>query len=291
MNQFLKGRLLLPILAIALLVALLPALPAGAQPAPPEVGADGVAILNEAGEMVYGKNPHERFAMASLTKTMTALVALDHLDINQKVVVDVSWDEIPDSSIMGLGLMEELTIKDLLYGLMLPSGNDAARALARAVAGDEYRFAKLMNEKARELGLMNTQFKNPHGMDEEGHYSTAYDQARLGLYAMHHPVLAEVVGTRNITVRGRGVYPLRNINQVMNTFPGCDGVKTGFTDNARAAVVATAERDGRRAYVGVLHTWDYASDATAMLQYYFDNADSLKPITVPGPTIAPTATP
>jgi serine-type D-Ala-D-Ala carboxypeptidase (penicillin-binding protein 5/6) len=272
---------LLLILPLLLASAPPPATALGPAANQPSFGASAVAILDETGALVYGKDPHERYAMASLTKTMTALVALERIDVNQRVVVDVTWDEIPDSSIMGLALMEELTIKDLLYGLMLPSGNDAARAIARAVSGDEYRFAKLMTAKARELGMYNTQYKNPHGMDEEGHYSTAYDQALLGMYAMHNPVLAEVVDTRRITIRGRGIYPLRNINRVLDTFPGCDGIKTGFTDNARAAVVATAVQDGRRAYVGVLHTWDYATDATNLLYYYFDNYSVLAPIEAP----------
>ncbi|MHB9093021.1 MAG: D-alanyl-D-alanine carboxypeptidase family protein, partial [Chloroflexota bacterium] len=112
-------------------------------PAAPEVVAQGVAILDEAGNLVYGKNPHKRYAMASLTKTMTAVVALENSDIKKRVLVDVSWDEIPDSSIMGLSLMEEVTIEEMLYGLMLPSGNDAARAIARAISGDEYHFAEL----------------------------------------------------------------------------------------------------------------------------------------------------
>ena len=265
--------------ALAILPLLLGTAPAAVAtlPTAPEVVAQGVAILDGSGAMVYGKDPHKRFAMASLTKTMTAVVALEHADLNRKVVVDVTWDEIPDSSIMGLALMEQLTIKDLLYGMMLPSGNDAARAVARAIAGDEYRFAKMMNAKARELGMLDTQYKNPHGMDEEGHYSSAYDQAKLGMYAMQNPTFREIVQTRRITIQGRGIYPLRNINRVLD-YPGADGVKTGFTDNAWAAVIASAERDGRRVYVAVLRTWDYAAEAAKLMDFYFANAEALVPL-------------
>ncbi len=279
-------RPLLALAAIALLVLPLLLAPGGAaaanQPTAPEVVAEGVAILDANGTMVFGKNPHKRFAMASLTKTMTAVVALERADINRRVVIDVTWDEIPDSSIMGLALMDELTIEDLLYGMMLPSGNDAARAIARAIAGDEYRFAKLMNQKARELGMFDTHYKNPHGMDEEGHYSSAYDQAKLGLYAMQNPIFRQIVATRSKEVRGRGVYPLRNINRVLN-YPGADGIKTGFTDNARAAVIASAERNGRRVYVAVLRTWDYATEAMKLMDYYFAIADTEGPLPTPRP--------
>ncbi len=272
--------LMLPLLGAAGGVA------AANQPAAPEVVAEGVAILDANGTMVYGKNPHKRFAMASLTKTMTAVVALERADISRRVVIDVTWDEIPDSSIMGLALMDELTIEDLLYGMMLPSGNDAARAIARAISGDEHRFAKLMNQKAREIGMFDTQYRNPHGMDEEGHYSTAYDQAKLGLYAMRNPVFRQIVATRNREVRGRGVYPLRNINRVLS-YPGADGIKTGFTDNARAAVIASAERNGRRVYVAVLRTWDYATEAMRLMDYYYANADQLVPLPALSPTTRP----
>lgn len=247
-------------------------------PAAPEVGAEGVAILDgETGALVYGKNPHKRFAMASLTKTMTAVVALETTDIKRRVVIDVTWDELPDSSIMGLSLMEELTIEDLLYGLMLPSGNDAARAIARSISGDEYRFAKLMNRKAEEIGLKDTRFANPHGMDQDGHYSTAFDQAKLGMYAMRNPVFARIVATDRITITGHGIYPLNNINRVLDRYPGCDGIKTGYTENAYTAVVTSAQREGRRVYVAVLRSWDYAGDAIRMMDYYFENASLLVP--------------
>ncbi|MHB1004148.1 MAG: D-alanyl-D-alanine carboxypeptidase family protein [Chloroflexota bacterium] len=253
-------------------------------PAAPEVVAQGVAILDEAGNLVYGKNPHKRYAMASLTKTMTAVVALENSDIKKRVLVDVSWDEIPDSSIMGLSLMEEVTIEEMLYGLMLPSGNDAARAIARAISGDEYRFAELMNAKAKELGMLNTQYKNPHGMDEDGHYTSAYDLAVLGRYAMRNPTFRQIVATKNITVHGKGIYPLRNINHVLYNYEGADGIKTGFTDNARAGVLASAVRAGKRVYVSLLRTWNYATEAAQMMDYYFGNVDSLSPIPG-GPTL------
>jgi len=267
--------------AIALLFLPLfvaPSVRAAEPPPAPDVVADGVAILDENGNMVYGKNPHKHLRPASMTKTMTALVVLDHLDIHQKTVIDVSWDEVPDSSIMGLAPMDEMTIEDLLYGLMLPSGNDAARALARAVSGDEYRFVKLMNQKAQQLGLVDTHFMNPHGRDQDGHYTSAYDLARLGYFVMHNPILAKIVNTRQKTVYAKGIYPMRNINRVLTTYEGADGVKTGYDDLALAGVIATAVRDGRRVYVTLMHTGDYATEAGEMMDYYFANYSTLVPL-------------
>lgn len=259
---------------------------AQAQPAAPEVMADGVCVIDGAsGAIVYAKNPNERFPMASTTKTMTAILALEKADLKRRVVVDVSWDEIPDSSIMGLDLMEELTIEDLLYGLMLPSGNDAARAIARSIAGDDYRFAQMMNSKAQELGLVNTHYMNPHGRNEDDHYTSACDLAKLGYYAMQNPVFRKIVATTRITIDGRyGVYPLRNINRFLLNYPGADGIKTGFDDArvpstglaAGSAVQASAVRGGRRGYVAVLHTWgNYATEAAAIMDYFFYNYDAL----------------
>lgn len=285
-------NLLLAIRALLLALLCFPLLGfpavARAQPAAPQVMADGVCIIDGAsGAIVYSKNPDKRYPMASTTKTMTAVLALEMTDIKRRVVVDVSWDEIPDSSIMGLDLMEEVTIEDLLYGLMLPSGNDAARAIARSIAGDDYRFAQLMNSKAQELGLVNTHYVNPHGRNQEDHYTSACDLAKLGQYAMQNPVFRQIVGTKQATVLGRyGTYPLRNVNRFLLDYPGADGVKTGFDDEripttglaAGSAVVASAVRDGHRGYVAVLHTWaNYATEAAELMDYFFNNHAALAP--------------
>ncbi len=283
-----SGQHLLPVLASLLLVFTSFAGVAAESVGMPEVTAEAVAVLDDSGRLLYGKNEHKRFAMASLTKTMTAVIALEQTDIKRRVLIDVSWDEIPDSSVMGLSLMESLTIEDLLYGLMLPSGNDAASALARTIAGDEYRFARLMNEKARQLGMRDTHFMNPHGMDEEGHYSSAYDQALLGRYAMQNPTLAEIVQTREITIRGRGVYPLVNINRFLNSCDGANGVKSGYTEEAMAAVVGSVTRGGTSVFIAALRSQDYPGDATVVVDYYFAHPE-LFPAMTPAPASTATA--
>ncbi|MHB1132884.1 MAG: D-alanyl-D-alanine carboxypeptidase family protein [Chloroflexota bacterium] len=256
-----------------------PAAGAAAAPSGILLNAEGACIVDADGAIVYESGGDKRLPMASTTKTMTAVVALEQTDINRRVLVDVAWDEIPDSSIMGLDLMEELTIEELLYGLMLPSGNDAARAIARSIAGDDYRFAKLMTAKARELGLTNTQFKNPHGRDTPGHYTSACDLAQLGRYAMTFPEIRRIVATTRYTVEGRnGVYPMRNVNRFLTTYDGATGIKTGFDDLALNAIVASAERDGRTAYVALLRTYgDYATEAAGLMNYYFNDFPSLLP--------------
>ncbi|MCL5110055.1 MAG: serine hydrolase [Chloroflexi bacterium] len=266
--------------ALILILVLAP-LALAAPAAAPSINADGVCVIDGAsGAVVYSENPHKRFPMASVTKVMTAVLAIEKSDIKQKVVVDVSWDEIPDSSIMGLDLMEELTIEQLLYGLMLPSGNDAARAIARSIAGDDYRFAEMMNQKAQELGLVDTHYKNPHGRDEDGHYTSACDLATLGRYAMRYPEFRQIVATKRISFDGRfGAYNLRNINRFLLNYPGADGIKTGYDDlpnsdgvAALSSVIATAERDGRRGYVAILHSYgDYAAQAATMMDFFFNN--------------------
>jgi D-alanyl-D-alanine carboxypeptidase (penicillin-binding protein 5/6) len=183
--------------------------------------------------------------------------------------------------------MEELTIEDLLFGLMLPSGNDAARAIARSIAGDDYRFAQLMNNKALELGLVNTHYVNPHGRNQEGHYTSACDLARLGRYAMQNPSFRQIVGTKRVSIQGRfGGYPMQNINRFLLDYRGANGIKTGYDDeripttgqSAGSAVIASAERDGRTGYVAVLHTWaNYATEAANLMDYFFNNYAALVP--------------
>jgi len=291
-----RNKALLSLTAAALLLLPFffapPSAGAFTPPPAPAVQASGVAILDENGNMVYGSAPHARYPMASTTKMMTALVAVDRIDLQRKVVIDVSWDEIPDSSVMYLTLMDELTIEDLLYGMMLPSGNDAARAIARAVSGDEYRFVKLMNEKARALGLADTHYMNPHGRDQDGHYSSAYDLARTGYFLMQKPVLARIVATKQRTVYGLQAYYLRNLVPVLFNYAGADGIKTGYDDKALHSIVATAVRDGKRVYVAIIHApADYAVEATQMMDYYFANATALASAAVQANAPAPAPPP
>src|SRR3990172_91439 len=178
---------------------------------------------------------------------MTALLALERGQLDRLVRVDVDASQLGYSSVMGLRPGEELTLEDLLYGLLLPSGNDAALAVAGHLGGSVARFVDLMNQRAAELGLVNTHFANPHGLDAPEHYSSAADLVRLARTAMANPTFAKIVSTRERTVRGKlATYELRNTNRLLGTYPGVDGVKTGSTDAAGQCLVAAAQRGGGR---------------------------------------------
>lgn len=238
----------------------------------PEVSARSVAIIDGAtGKLVYGKDAHQRLPPASLTKIVTAIVALENARLSDLVKVKVNSVAMPGSSVMGLRSGEELTLEDLLYGLMLPSGNDAAVDIAQYVGGSEERFVQMMNAKVAELGLQDTHFVNPHGLDAEGHYSSAYDMAMLGRYAMRNPVFAKIVGTKEITVRGKWVYWLKNTNALLWKYAGTDGVKTGDEEAAGQTLVASVTRAGHQVFVGLMHSKDRVADAQSLLNYLFAN--------------------
>ncbi len=278
-------------LALAVTPALASALPVAGQATSPTPSArptfpdvaitakSAVVVDDATGQVVWAKNPHERRAPASITKIMTALVALEYDYPTRVVTVHEDWYDLADSSIMGLRRGERLSIEDLLYGLMLPSGNDAAVALARAVAGSETNYVGLMNAEAQRLGLKDTHFVNPHGLDAPGHYTSAYDITMLARYAMRDPEFRKIVGTRQIDVRGLdgSYFPLTNIMRFMWHYPGADGVKPGYTDNAGQTYVATAVRNGRRAYVGLLGSSDDLTDSTKLMDAYFQTYGSQPP--------------
>lgn len=163
---------------------------------------------------------------------------------------------------------EICTVEELLYGLMLVSGNDAASALAVHAAGGEEEFAELMNEKARELGLENTRFANPHGLDAEGHYSTARDMAALAAYAMENADFARIVSAKSAVVRGETIY---NHNRLLGTYEGCIGVKTGYTIAAGRTLVSCAEREGARYICVTLCDRDDWRDHAKLYDWAFEN--------------------
>lgn len=238
----------------------------------PDVGAEAFAIVDATtGRLVAGRNAHERLAPASTTKIATALVALERGDLNQLVPIDVDSRLMYGSSVMGLVPGEVLTLRDLLFGLLLPSGNDAAIAIARHIGGSEERFVALMNAKAAELGLRDTRFANPHGLDEDEHYSSAYDLAHLGRYAMANGTFAHIVATREIEVQGHRSYHMYNTNHLLYRYPGSDGVKTGYTENAMQTLVASAVRDSRRVFVTVIRSRDRVGDTIPLLDHVYEH--------------------
>ena len=241
---------------------------------PPTVGAAFVAVVDEdSGRLLYDKGAHRRVAPASLTKIATALVALERGDPRARVRVRFDAAELVDSTLMGLHQGDEVSLEDLLYGLMLPSGNDAALAIAEHIAGSKAGFVQMMNDKVRELGLRDTQFRNPHGLDEEGHYSSAYDMVMLASYGMRrYPLFVKLAGARAWTVRSsRGPYEIYNLNRFLLGYEGADGVKIGYTEAAGRTIVASATRKGHRVYVGLMQSADLVADTTPLMDYVFAN--------------------
>ncbi|MEN2777175.1 D-alanyl-D-alanine carboxypeptidase family protein [Acetivibrio clariflavus] len=238
---------------------------------PPKIEAGAAIVMDmKSGRVLYEKNAHARKAIASTTKIMTAIVALERGNLEDKVKVSKRAANIGGSTI-NLKEGEEWTLKELLYGLMLRSGNDAAIAIAEHIGGSVEGFAALMNEKARELGLKNTQFKTPHGLDTPGHYSTAYELAQLTRYALNNPIFSQIVGTQNISVKGRSFY---TTNEMLGAYPGADGVKTGYTGQAGRCLVTSATRNNMRLISVVLNCSSRtvrAKNSRAILDYAFNN--------------------
>ena len=231
------------------------------------------AVLIEAstGRIIYSKNAHQPLPMASTTKIMTALVAIEKMSIDTLVTVPREAVGIEGSSIY-LYEGETLTLAQLIYALMLESANDAAVAIAYAVAGGVDEFAHLMNKKADSLGLVNTRFKNPHGLDEDGHYTTAYELAKITAVALENDFIREVVSTKkkNIPMRdGEGVRVLINHNKLLRSYEGAIGVKTGYTKKSGRSLVSAAERDGLRLIAVTIGAPDDWRDHALMLDYGF----------------------
>jgi D-alanyl-D-alanine carboxypeptidase len=233
-----------------------------------------VAIIEApCGALIFGKDEHARLPPASLTKIVTALTAIDHLNLQDKVNVQISGKQLKRqtrSSIMGLEPGMTVTVEDLLFGLFLPSGNDAALELAMYVSGDVQDFVQAMNGEASRLGLSDSHFSNPHGLDSPDLVSSAYDMAYAGLVLMQNPVLAKIAGTRTYTLPGG--LRLKNGNKLLGSYPGAYGVKIGFTDDAKHTIVAAASRDGRDIYVSVLGSDNLLVDASALLDWAFNSS-------------------
>lgn len=235
------------------------------------VGADAVsaqkAIVLDAvtGRILYEKNCDQRSLIASTTKIMTALLVCEQCNVLDRMKIPKEAVGIEGSS-MYLREGEVLTLQELLYGLMLSSGNDAAVALAIYCGGSVEGFADLMNDKARALHMTGTHFANPNGLDAPEHYSTARDLAILAAYAMDNPIFAQTVSTKTVTV---GERYLRNHNKLLWRLVGADGVKTGFTRAAGRILVSSAVRDGRRLIAVTINAPDDWNDHISLLNEGF----------------------
>ena len=224
-----------------------------------------ILVDGQTGQVLYEKDADKKALIASTTKIMTALVICEQCNVLDRMEIPKEAVGIEGSS-MYLREGEVLTIQELLYGLMLQSGNDAAVALAIYCGGTVSDFAELMNDKAHRLGMENTHFVNPHGLDAPDHYSTARDMAVLAAYAMENPVFARTVSAKSVTV---GQRYLRNHNKLLWQVEGADGVKTGFTKAAGRILVSSAVRQGRRLVAVTINAPDDWNDHKTLLEQGF----------------------
>jgi len=249
MTQARLVRLLVAAILFASVVA--QSLPANAvdAPEPPEIAAENAIVLSDFNEVLYDRNAHQRTAMASTTKIMTAIVAARYGNLEQEILIDES--DIVGEATMGLWAGETVKLRDLLYGLLLPSGNDAAHAIARTVGWKADttdaeqavgNFVALMNQTAREYQLRDTHFANPHGLDEFGHYSTPFDLAIMLRAALNYDVIRETMQTLSVNAGG---HELWNGNRLYGMRDDIIGGKTGYTETANFCLAAAATRNGR----------------------------------------------
>ena len=230
-----------------------------------------IVIDAKTGRVLGGHNCHERLPMASTTKIMTALLSLENKDLDEWFTVDKDAIRVEGSS-MGLQEGDQVTLRTLLYGMMLPSGNDAANAAAVHISGDTDSFVQKMNQKATELGLVNTQFRNPSGLDARGHFSTAYDMAQLCRVAMKYDIFREICCLSRAQVEfGNPPYRrwLENYNKLLTMYPYCIGVKTGFTEAAYRCLVSAAEQDGMTLICVTLNCPDDWTVHEQLYEHYF----------------------
>jgi D-alanyl-D-alanine carboxypeptidase (penicillin-binding protein 5/6) len=246
-------------------------------PQAPALSAEAAALIDvESGRLLYEKNSTQKMRIASITKILTAVVALEYGDLSDQVKTSDRAYGTEGSSIF-LKRGEAMSLHALLYGLMLRSGNDAAVAIAEHVGGSLEGFAYLMNEKAKFIGMTDSQFTNPHGLDDsDNHYSTARDMAILTAYALKNPVFREIVKTRVKTAPSPGdPWDRRwyNKNKMLSLYDGADGVKTGYTRLAKRTLSSSATREGVQLAAVTLNAPNDWLDHTRLLNYGFDNYD------------------
>lgn len=251
----------------------------------PGINAEsGILMDLNTGQILYEKNIHEKLAPASTTKILTALITLEKCKLDDKVVVGPK-PPFEDGSKIYLIEGEEITVKDLLYAMMLESANDAALALAEHISGSKEEFAKLMNKRAAELGAKNSNFVNPNGLYVENHYTTAYDLAIIGKTAMENTIFKEIVATEYYEINPTNKQPetryIYNINRLVRgtkyKYEGADGIKTGYTTKSKNTIVASATRGNRKLIaVQLKSTNDLYEDTIKLLDYGFNAFKSEK---------------
>ena len=231
-----------------------------------------VLIERETGRVLLSHCPEEPLPMASTTKVMTALMALEYGRLDEMVTVGKNAYGVPGTSIY-LGLGERISLRDLLYGLMLASGNDAAVAIAEHIGGEVDTFCRMMTQRAAELGCKDTVFVNPNGLPARGHHTTAHDLALIARQAMSYPLFREIVSTRRASIpwEGRSYHRvLNNKNRLLSTYEGATGIKTGYTRAAGRCLVFGARRDGLEVIGVVLNCGDWFDEAARLMDLAFE---------------------
>lgn len=246
---------------------------------PPAVSAQSAVLIDAvSGTVLFAKDADRPLPMASTTKIMTALVALEKMPLDTVIEIDARAVGVEGSSIY-LTDGEELTLEQLLYALLLESANDAATAIAVGVAGSVEQFAELMNEKTSELGLKNTEFQNPHGLDAEGHHTTAYELAIITASALQNSIFETIVSTRKTTIPHDGTDGVRlliNHNKLLRSYEGSIGVKTGFTKKSGRCLVSAARKNGATLIAVTLNAPSDWNDHTSLLDYGFSQMESVE---------------
>lgn len=241
----------------------------------PETESEHVICIERSTcEVLYEKDAYSKTAMASTTKILTAIIAIERCDLND--IVEISSKAAnTGGSTLGISTGQKITIESLLYGLLLRSGNDTAVAIAEHIGGNIEDFAKIMNEKAQSLGLSNSHFVTPHGLDDDLHYTTAYDLAILTNYALNNELFRKIVGTKQITIMiGNSSRTLTNTNELLGAVNGVYGVKTGFTGNAGRCLVTACKRDDLDIIVVVLGANTKKTrglDSKKVIEYVYNN--------------------
>lgn len=242
------------------------------------VSADSAILIDATtGEIIYEKNAYKNRSMASTTKIMTALIALSDFDVNTEYEMTDEMVMVEGTS-LGLKSGDKITLLDLVKGMMLTSGNDSANAIAISLCGSLEKFADLMNKKADEIGMQNSSFVTPSGLDADKHYTTAYDMAILTKEALNNDTFREIVSSQSLTISfgdPKQNHTVYNHNRLLKSYEGAIGVKTGFTKKSGRCLVSAAERDGVTLIAVTLNAPDDWNDHKNMLDYGFEKTDSI----------------
>lgn len=240
------------------------------------VSAKSAVLINaDTKEVLYEKDAYTKRSMASTTKIMTAIVALENADLQQVVEIKKEIITVEGTS-MGLRDGDKVTVEALLYGLLLESGNDAANVIAHHIGGSAEDFAKMMNAKAKEIGMNNTNFVTPSGLDDEQHYTTAYDMALLAAYALKNDTFLQICScqSKRVQINDKKV-TLTNHNRLLKMYDDCIGVKTGFTKKSGRCLVSAAQRNNVRLVAVTLSAPDDWNDAKKLFNYGFSQQKSI----------------